>query len=102
MAGLRPKGAVITKKRTRSEYRDVEILSYIAGRSGEYDEVEYLVLSDPYVDGWELYEQGVPIDEIQVRRKDISRAMYKERVHLANLGWIDARDTIKREALRCQ
>jgi len=98
MPGMRPFGITATPVRqNRSDYKDVEIMRYIKDRSGKYDATEKIMISDPYVDGWEMYEAGVLLSEIHVSKDKVHKAVYEENKRLIFLGWRDARSTIKIE-----
>jgi len=96
MLGKRPYGIIITPTSRRSDYKDAEILDYIAKRGGEYDEVEHICLSDPWIDGYELCEQGVLLGDIQVSKDKIHRSVYLERLKLTKKGWHDCKADMKR------
>ena len=86
MLGRRVKGAVITRRRM-PQMRDVDLLAHISKRSGEYDAIEKQNLSDPFVDGYRMREDGVAYDDIDVYRKGLRRAVYEERIKLMQRGW---------------
>lgn len=90
MLGRRPVGAIIKRGNPPSNWKDVDIMAYIENRTGAYDDVEDIILSDPWVDGAYLYEQGEAYEDIYIQRKGLPTAMYQERLKLMRQGWTDA------------
>ena len=88
MLGRRPRGAVATTNRT-AKWKDVEILAYIQNRSGEYDEIENQVLSDPWAEGYHVRQAGGTMLSLPVEPTNILAAVRRERYDLKLKGWAE-------------
>ena len=90
MLGRRPRGIVIRKK--MPQWRDVDILDYIKDKSGEYDDIEKRIISDPYVDGWNMFERGQAYESIEIDKVGLRTSVYNERLKLMQLGWVRCKE----------
>ncbi len=91
--GKAPAGIVIESWR-KKKAGDAEVLAYIQSRSGEYDEREKDVLSDPYVEGWDAFHVGWDLDALIKRlgKGKPWRKAYRENWEsLLRRGYKDAR-----------
>ena len=67
-------------------------MDYIKDKSGEYDDIEKRIISDPYVDGWNMCKDGHDFDSIEIQKKGLATAVYNERIRLMRLGWKRCRE----------
>jgi hypothetical protein len=95
MLGRRPRGAVAKNNRVKPG-KDGEIVAYIQNRSGEYDDIERQILSDPWVEGWETREAGLSALLIPFEPLNIRPEVRAERYELKVRGWNDCEEWIKR------
>ena len=91
--GITPCGKVKNKATDKEVNITSGILTtYIESRSGEYDEIELLVLCDPYADGYQAAEAGISLKNAHSLYGAYIRSLKPRRLETARLiekGWND-------------
>lgn len=104
VAGRRVTGAVLrpmipTTSQIRAKNFDEEdIIAYIAPRSGEYDEIERVIVYDPYADGWRMYDENKPIEATDEPPSHMKHSIRQTSGRLRRKGWMDAQEYAERKA----